>query len=475
MGSGLKPGKCRRTIFSPGLIDMLRRFRVLFNRMRLRALVRRRVPQPVLEVLRGLEAAGHQAFLVGGCVRDLLLGRTPTDWDVTTSAPAEEVLGMFPRTHPTGIRHGTVLVLAGEHDGAHKLEVTTFRGQAGGVEEDLLARDFTIGALGLDLRGSLIDPAGGLTDLMAGIVRGTADPEKRLSEDPLRTMRAIRIAAQLRFRIEPATFEGVCRISPRLPEVAIERIRDELSKALISPWPGFALGQFWQAGILNVILPELLEGVGMEQNRHHAHTVWEHTLIATSQIPPVLHLRLAALFHDIAKPRCLSVEGGDRHFYNHETVGADLTRQILRRLRFDLDTVHRVVHLVRHHMSLHLDPVMSDAAIRRMLVRVGRENIPDLLELRRADRIASGKKEGDLSAGTIHILEKMKRILQEEQAMGLKDLALDGLDVMAVAKVPAGPMVGVILNQLLAEVSEEPSRNYREYLERRIAELVRED
>lgn len=453
-------------------------------------LVKRRVPQPIREVLGQIEAAGYQAYLVGGCVRDLLLGRVPADWDAATAAPAEAVLGMFPRTRPTGLRHGTVLVLAGDH----KLEVTTFRGagvmatvpgtsvpgegvrgSGSALEDDLLARDFTIGALGVDLRGRLIDPAGGLADLMTGVVRGTADPEKRLTEDPLRAMRAIRIAAQLQFRIDPATFEAVCRISPRLAEVAVERIRDELSKAVVSQWPGFALEQFRRSGILGVILPELLEGVGMEQNRHHAYTVWEHTVIATSQVPPVLHLRLAALFHDIAKPRCLSVEGSDRHFYNHETVGADLTREILRRLRYGQDTIRRVVHLVRYHMSLHLDPAMSDAAIRRMLDRIGRENIPDLVELRRADRIASGKKEGALAAGTVHILEKMKRMLLEEQAIDLRDLVVDGHDVMAIGRIPGGPKVGAILNQLLAEVNEEPSRNRREYLEQRIAELARQD
>lgn len=454
-----------------------RDLRVLWRLILLRVAVRRRIPPSVFRILETLERGGFEAYLVGGCVRDLLSGRTPADWDVATSAEPADITRLFPRHYFSGKRHKTVAVMTG----ATSVEVTTFRAAGPGAPagelpdatlvEDLHHRDLTINAMALSPLGRLIDPSGGLRDLIRGRIRAVGSPEERFHEDPLRMMRVIRLAAQLGFSIDRPTLEGISREAPLLAGVAPERLRDELSKALISGRPAFAVELFRETGLLRQFAPELLEGVDLEQNEHHAYTVWEHLLITLENTPPELHLRLAGLLHDAAKPRCLTVEGGERHFYGHEIVGEAMAREILRRVRFDGRTIQRVASLVRNHMAIHFDPFMGDAAVRRLVTRVGRENIEDLLWLRRADRIASGTKKGDLGDGTALLLERIRKIAARDEAFGIKDLAIGGEDVMRVTGLPAGPAVGAIMKQLLAEVLEEPGRNEKAALERRAAEL----
>jgi len=445
----------------------------------------RLVPAAVRRVLLQLARAGHQACLVGGCVRDLLLGRPPTDWDVATDARPEQVQALFPRTRPTGIAHGTVTVLAGRRP----VEVTTFRTEGAysdrrrpdwvdftdRLDLDLARRDFTINALALDHRGRLHDPFGGAADLIAGVVRAVGDPAARFDEDALRMLRAVRFAAQLEFRIEPATLAAIRGHAALLDHVSAERIRDEFNKLLLAPRPVPALEILRETGLLERFLPELLEGVGVAQNVHHAFTVWEHNILACQHAEPVLTLRLAALLHDVEKPRCLTVDAqGNRHFYHHEVVGAQMADAILRRLRYDNATREKVVHLVRHHLALHHYPDMSDAAVRRLIRRIGLEHLDDLIALRIADRRASGTKRSDLSRGTRLLLRRIEQVLAEDAAFGLKDLKIDGHDVMRILEIPPGPLVGRVLNAVLERVLEDPALNEPEILADLVRELARE-
>jgi len=259
--------------------------------------------------------------------------------------------------------------------------------------------------------------------------------------------------------------------------VSAERIRQEVHRILMSDEPARGFELLRTTGLLEIFWPELLEGVSVEQNRHHAFTIWEHSLGSLQAMAEALEedpsLRLASLLHDVAKARCLSVdEEGERHFYNHQVVGAAVARRMLKRLRYDNRTIERVVHLIENHMALHHYPEMKDAAIRRLINRVGLENIHDLIQLRIADRAGSGTKDTPLSRGTLHLLRRIERVLEEDAAFGLEDLAVDGNDVMRVAEIEPGPEVGEILNQLLEEVLDEPSLNQKDVLEQRIKELA---
>ncbi|QIA26203.1 HD domain-containing protein [Thermaerobacter sp. PB12/4term] len=440
------------------------------------------VPAPVREILQRLDQHGYGAFLVGGCVRDLLMARPPKDWDVATAARPDEVRRLFPRTIPTGIEHGTVTVrLRGM-----SVEVTTFRQEAGysdhrhpdrveftrDLRADLERRDLTINAMALDHQGRLHDPLGGLDDLEQGLVRAVGDPEERFREDALRLLRVVRFAARLGYRVEPRTGAALARCAPLIRHVSWERIREEMAGLLTSPRPAWGLELLRTSGLLEPIWPELLEGVDVPQNVHHAYTVWEHNLLACEYTPPVLRLRLAGLLHDVGKPRTVSVDAqGERHFYHHEVVGAQMARDMLRRLRFDNETVQHVVHLVRHHLALHHYPGMTDAAIRRLIQRIGFDYLEDLIILRVADRAASGTKRAPISRGAYRLLTRMEKILEQDAAFSLHDLAVDGHDVMAATGLGPGPAIGWILQQLLEDVLDEPARNRREWLLERAAQL----
>jgi len=267
-------------------------------------------------------------------------------------------------------------------------------------------------------------------------------------------------------------------MSEGLDAVSRERIRYELDRIIMSDSPARGFEMLRETGLLERFWPELVEGFGVEQNRHHAFTVWEHTMTSLQATVDIegadLALRLAVLLHDVAKPRCLEIgPGGERHFYNHHVVGAAVARRLLKRLRYDNRTIDRVTHLTRHHMALHHYPQMKDSAIRRLINRVGLENIHDLINLRIADRAGSGTKEAPLSRGTVYLLERIGRVLEEDAAFGLGDLAVDGKDVMRVGGLEPGPQVGEILETLLDEVLEDPALNERSILEKRIEELAR--
>jgi len=437
------------------------------------------VPAPILRILRRLGSAGHRAYVVGGAVRELLRGVPLQDWDVGTSATPDQVLELYPDAIATGARFGTLTIPTQ----AGNCEVTTFRVESeyedarhpGKVtfvrelEEDLKRRDFTVNAIAWDpLAGRLVDPTGGLADLEQGILRAVGDPLERFREDGLRPIRAARFAATLEFDLEERTARALREACAEVGRVAAERVQDELMKMLRAREPSRGFEVLRTAGLLGVWLPELEACVAVPQNRYHAYDVYFHTLHTCDAAPsskPVV--RLAALFHDVGKPRTREErEGGEATFYNHQFVGAAMAEEAMNRLRFSRDLTEKVTHLVRQHMFDYRRE-WTDAAVRRFIRSVGVEHIADLFDLRIADNIGNG-----LKTGFPHYLEELRvrvdAILEAQEALSVRDLAVDGKDVMRVLDLPPSPKVGEILNLLLEEVLENPQLNTRERLLERI-------
>ncbi|HET9951166.1 MAG TPA: HD domain-containing protein [Candidatus Eisenbacteria bacterium] len=442
------------------------------------------VPGPVASLLRGLQGAGHRAVLVGGCVRDLVRGVEVSDWDVGTSARPEAVQALFPKTVPTGLKHGTVTVLT-NGEGAGAVEVTTFRVESGysdarrpdhveftdDLQADLERRDFTVNAMAWDpIADREYDPFAGRADLAAGLLRAVGDPRIRFHEDGLRPMRAARFAATLEVAIVPETFEAMGEAREQVARVAAERIRDELTKMLRAREPSRGFEVLRRSGLLAVVLPELQATVAVPQNRYHAYDVYFHTLYTCDAAPKEKpEVRLAALFHDLGKPATRAEKpDGDATFYNHQFESARLAERAMTRLRYPGDVIERVSHLVRLHM-FDYRPEWSDAAVRRFLRAAGPENVADLFDLRIADNVGNGTK-----VGFPHYLgelsDRIEQVLASAQAFTLRDLAVDGRDVMRELKAPAGPKIGAVLERLLEEVIEHPERNDRPYLLKRLRE-----
>jgi len=449
--------------------------------MTLRKLDPKRVPAAILDLLRRLHRAGHRAYLVGGCVRDLLRGVRVSDWDIATDARPEEVLQVFPGAIPTGLKHGTVTVPTE----AGPCEVTTFRVEWGhsdarrpdrvefvpDIEADLARRDFTVNAIAWDpLDGAEVDPFGGRADLAARLLRAVGAPVDRFREDGLRPIRAARFAATLDFEISPETEAALGGARAEVARVAAERLRDELTKLLTAPRPSVGFDVLRKSGLLPILLPELQATVAVPQNRYHAYDVYYHTIYTVDAAPaekPVV--RLAALFHDVGKPLTrVERENGDATFYNHEFESARLAEEAMTRLRFGRDMIEQVVHLVRHHM-FDYRPEWTDAAVRRFVQKVGVERIADLFDLRIADNVGNG-----LKTGFPHYLEEFRAriegVLAARAALTLTDLMVDGKDVMRELGLPPGPRIGEVLGWLLEQVVEEPSLNERGRLLRRARE-----
>ncbi len=433
------------------------------------------IPRVLKSFASHLASAGHECYLVGGAIRDMLLGLPAEDFDIATDARPEEVMAVYRRVIPTGIKHGTVTVFFK----GHRLEVTTFRVEeeyrdgrrpesvrfTPSIEEDLGRRDFTINAIAYDLIGSrLLDPYRGREDLKAGVIRAIGDPDMRFQEDGLRPVRACRFAAQFDFRIDPQTLAGIRRQLDTVRKVSAERIRDELSRLLASASPSVGFRLMQDSGLLALVLPELSKCVGVEQRERHCFDVFEHSLASCDAAPRNdLALRLAALLHDIGKPACRQEpRPGELTFHRHELVSAEMSERILRRLRFSNAVVAAVTHLVRHHM-FNYEEHWSDAAVRRFVARVGREQIPALLALRRADQVGRCGSR-DISPGLIAFEDRIQAVLAARSALSRQDLAVSGRDVMEALGIPPGPQVGRVLEELMETVLADPHQNRKEPL-----------
>ncbi|HHU82725.1 MAG TPA: HD domain-containing protein [Firmicutes bacterium] len=438
-----------------------------------------RIPGEVMAVIAELKARGFQAFLVGGALRDLFLGREPEDWDVATSALPGQVEEVFPGrllVH-TGKRFGTVRVLTGEIP----VDVTTFRREGTytdgrrpdwvefeeSVVDDLSRRDFTVNAMALDpLAQKLVDPFRGRGDLRRRVIRTVGDPQSRFSEDALRMLRFYRFQAVLNFRGEAETERVIAQVAAEDPsllaKVSPERVREELNKLLTGVAPGKALRGLVRTGLLTIIAPEFTPVV-MDPE------LMEHLLATVEAIKPEPHLRWAAFLHDLGKPATRIQDGTGIHYFGHEQAGEKLAAVLLERLRFSRAFTEKVLILVRRHM-FPCDPGMSDTALRRLAAKVGREALIDLLELRRADIVASGNHYHRAWRILSEFASRIQALLREEKVLTLSDLAVNGRDVMAVLGLAPGPEVGRVMQELFSWVTEDPERNTRERLLRYLEE-----
>jgi putative nucleotidyltransferase with HDIG domain len=434
------------------------------------------VIHPLLqEIAAAFNRAGRQVFLVGGAVRDMFLGTEAQDWDLATDARPEEVASLFRRVIPTGIRHGTVTI---RHKG-HSIEVTTFRTEsaysdgrrpdhveyASTIEEDLSRRDLTMNAIALALPGGeRVDPFRGYDDIKARRIRCVGDPRERFREDGLRPLRAVRFASQLGFSVDGETLAAIPASLATTARVSPERVRDEIDKIAASQRPSIALRLMEISGLLGLVLPELAACRGVEQKGFHRFDVLDHSLLAcdyAARLEAPQPVRLAALFHDIGKPATRRLDdSGVWTFYRHEKVSADLARNIGLRLRYPNALIKAMVHLIEEHM-FHYDAAWTDAAVRRLIIRIGKENLDDMYTLRRADAYATAGLE---SPGFLApLVSRIDGVLARDSALSLRDLAVSGTDLMDRG-VQRGKALGIILKELLEAVLEDPALNTREKL-----------
>lgn len=443
--------------------------------------VKIKMPGKVNKIIGVLQEAGFEAYAVGGCIRDSLLGRTPNDWDITTSAKPMEVKALFSHTIDTGIQHGTVTILLdregfevttyridGEYeDGRHPKEVSF----TGSLEEDLKRRDFTINALAYNETAGLIDIFEGQKDLKDGIIRCVGNAEERFTEDALRMLRAIRFSAQLGYRIEKNTLTAIHKLAGNLEKISAERIQTELLKLMVSPHPDY-LRTAYECGVTKVFFPEFDLAMETPQNHpHHCYNVGEHILHSLLEVPADKVLRLTMLLHDIAKPQCLTVdEKGITHFHGHEEMGAEMSRVILRRLRMDNDTTDKVCRLVRFHD--YGNGVAPDRRIvRRAVNKIGEDLFDDFLLVKKADLLAQSMYLRKEKLSNLAAWDTCYREIREaEECVSLRTLAVNGRDLIAAGLQP-GRELGDILKQLLDEVLETPEKNEKDYLISRAKEL----
>lgn len=431
-----------------------------------------KLPEKVEKLIKKFKENKAEIYIVGGAVRDLILEREVKDWDFTTNLKPEEVQKIFPKNSFYNNQFGTISVV----DGDDIFEITTFRTERGysdarhpdeikwgkTLEEDLQRRDFTINAMAIG--DSVIDLYDGKTDLENKIIKAVGNPDKRFGEDALRMIRAIRIASQIGFLIEEKTFESIKKNANLIQKIASERIRDELFKILLSPVPSHGIILLKNSGLLQEIIPELLDGVGMAQKGHHVDDVWTHNLKTLDNCDtknPIT--KLASLLHDVGKPKSMVGEGEERTFYNHEIIGSRMAVVIGKRLKFSNKELEQLFKLVRWHMFT-TEATQTDKAVRRFIRNVTVEYIDEMIALRRADRLGSGAKENSWRWD----LFKERIVEVQKQPFAIKDLKINGQDVMEILKIKPGPKVGEILAKIFKEVEEDPKLNEREILLKKI-------
>ena len=452
------------------------------------------VPGAVAEICRKLGQHGYRSWVVGGAVRDVLLahrhGRDTAqaaaqcDWDLATDALPEQTIRLFRRVIPTGIEHGTVTVLVNRVG----YELTTLRGESGysdgrrpdsvsfisDIEADLARRDFTINAMAFDIATrELVDPFGGLADLQVGRLRAVGDARRRFAEDGLRVLRAARFVATLELDLDPHTQQAISPSLDSYRRVSAERIREEWKKALGASRPSRAFRLMQRHGMLEITAPALQATVGCTQNRHHAFDVWEHTLRCVDACPPHTILRLAALLHDIGKPvvRAYQPDKGDVTFYHHEIRGAELARDLMEKLRFSNDERDRVSALVRHHI-VQYDEAWTDAAVRRWVRRTTPDLVEDILVLNRADVVAKGTDASEDLVRLARLERRVSEVASQGAVFGVRDLAINGRDLMAELGLVQGPEVGRLLGELLERVTDDPELNERQRLFRLARQML---
>ncbi len=426
------------------------------------------IPKGVKYIINTLQENNHEAYIVGGAVRDSLLERKVNDWDITTSANPQEVVNIFENLRykiiPTGLKHGTVTILINSIG----YEITTFRidGEyednrhpkevkfTSNLKEDLKRRDLTINAMAYNDKTGLVDYFNGLEDLNNKIVRCVGNSKDRFNEDSLRMLRCIRFASQLNFDMEKSTKFNIRELSKNINNVSMERIRDELCKILVSSQPVYGIRNIVELNLVDYIIPELKDCVGFQQhNKHHDKDVYGHILSVVENVPNKLELRLAALLHDIGKPKCFSIgDNGQGHFYGHQKISADMTKDILKRLKFDNKTIDKVDKLVYNHMTRYNK--LRIPSIKKFINKVGIDNLDDLFELQIAD-IKGSAKEYHSFDNVLNLKIKCEKILSEKQPLTIKDLDIDGHDLMKLG-IKQGKEIGIVLNKLLDIILENP-------------------
>lgn len=449
-----------------------------------------KIPSEVSVVSNGLREAGYEAYLVGGCVRDLIIGREPKDWDVTTNAKPEQIQAVFPESFYEN-DFGTVGVKTESEDPRTAIiEVTPYRTESEysdkrrpdkvefgtSLLEDLARRDFTINAIALDeSKGQIVDPYDGQKDIKDKLLRAVGNAGERFNEDALRMLRAVRLVAELDFGIDGATAAAISENSKHLSHVSRERVRDELIRILNSKQPMSALVLSWQLGILEFISPDLIRGVGVEQNQAHSYDVFEHLMRSMQHAADKdwpFDIRLAALFHDVSKPetRRWSEEKKEWSFHGHEVVGSRVTKKALEDLHFPRETIDKVTKLVRWHMFFSDPELISLSAVRRMIVNVGEENIWDLLNLRICDRVGTGRpKEQPFR------FRKYKAMVEQalRDPISVKMLKTNGEHIMDMFHMKPGPKIGYVLNALLEDVLDDATLNTESYQDKKTEELLK--
>jgi tRNA nucleotidyltransferase (CCA-adding enzyme) len=449
------------------------------------------IPKEVKSVIGGLKKAGFEAYVVGGCVRDFLRGAEPEDWDVATSARPEEIQKVFPKSFYEN-KFLTVTVQTESPDSKlGEIEITTYRSEARytdkrhpdeikfakTIEEDLARRDFTVNAMALreGEKGEriIIDPFDGQRDLEDRTIRAVGKAQDRFSEDALRMMRAVRFSVTLgdNWKIEEKTRQGIRKNVFWLEAISKERIRDEFLKIIMAQRAADGIESLRELGLLKYIVPELEEGYGVSQNKHHIYECYEHGLLSLKYAAGKnfnKYVRLAALFHDIGKPRVKQGQGQDATFYNHEVVGTKMTVQILSRLKFSKKDIEKIAKLVRYHLFYYNVGEVSESSVRRLVRQVGPENMEELLQVRQSDRIGSGVPKAE-PYKLRHLRYVIDRVSQDP--ISARMLKVSGNDVMKILKIETGPKVGQILDVLLGYVLEAPEKNKKEFLEKEIRKL----
>ncbi len=447
--------------------------------------MKKSIPKYIIDICQKLKSSKYEAFLVGGCVRDLLMEKTPKDFDITTNALPEEILKVFPASKYEN-DFGTVLLpLRDENEKVYDVvEITTYRSEQGysnrrhpdevrfekNIDKDLERRDFTINALAYDpIEDNLIDLFGGKKDISKKIIRAVGEPSERFKEDALRMMRAVRFYSQLNFEMEPKTQRAITKLAGGLKFISQERIRDELIKILSSDLPSEGITMLHDCKLLQYILPELEQGIGVKQDRHHIYPVYNHNILSLKHCPnKAWQVRFASLLHDIGKPKTRKIIQGIATFYNHEYVSANMARKITKRLKFSNEDSERIVNLVKNHMFYYNVGEVSAASVRRLIVKVGKENLQDLIDLRVADRLGSGTPKA-MPYKLRHLQYMLEKV--QNDPVSVKMLNINGEDLMKSLKIKPGPIIGALLDVLLSEVIEDPEKNNKEYLVQKANDL----